>query len=306
MSRTRAGAQGSSPDLAHRLGVELKDLVYDKGGVDLVDAGRAAARARWRGALLVPAMRTAESVLLHLLGATGIDPLAFKMRRWTDPTGVRPPPMWYAGQPVHEVPTTLAWQLVAADRIWPEDRPWSIVDWNHRIAKMVVATWSETRPGSVPPRRMPKSLADLAGMCVLASPLSESVGLRTAYDGPQAIFRPSGHTAFAETRGWPVFADVVLCWIDAVVGECTPGDGEGYLWRLRMREQNAMRWLSPEFASDRELIFAFGPKITPRSVAVAEAMLTVIGARCFVKNRNLTTIIRHEFGGGESSSPTIG
>ena len=67
-----------------------------------------------------------------------------------------------------------------------------------------------------------------------------------------------------------------------------------------------MRWLSPEFASDRELIFAFGPKITPRSVAVAEAMLTVIGARCFVKNRNLTTIIRHEFGGGESSSPTIG
>ena len=69
-----------SRTLSDTLAIELRHLVHDAGRVTLVESGITAARARADGVLLVPAMRTAESVALHLLGATGVDPVAFKTR----------------------------------------------------------------------------------------------------------------------------------------------------------------------------------------------------------------------------------
>lgn len=284
------------PGEAYRqaLDAELAVWAEDEASVATVMMGAAVAQARDAGALLVPAHRTAESLVLYAIGATGIDPIRARMVAATDRLVNRKHLLWFAGDHHAGIPCALTWQLAAADVLWPDERPWSVEAWDADAAELLVGNWSDDFPTMPPPATLPASWCELAAMFALCSPLGEARGLRRVYDGLATDLVPLAHAAFAETRGWPVFADDVLAWLHDV-GGCTPADAEASLRQLRFEDPVALSWLPGDYCETVRTLRAFGPRLTPRSVSLSQAMLAVVGARSLHANRALALEIKQAF-----------
>jgi hypothetical protein len=284
------------------LNAELVVLAKAPGAESFVDAGVAAAEARTRGALLVPALRTSESVVLYALGATGLDPLRSRFRApWLGCKDWSAQPLWYAGDERADVPTAPCWQIAAADLLWPDERPWSLDDFTPSDAELVLFTGTlsgtEGRNRTLP--APPRTFCDLAALCALSSPLGEEAGLPALFVGTRTDLQPSVYPSFADSRGWPVFQEDVAAWLVAEA-ECSVDDAWLGVRALRIPGTSPPRSAVIECLTAIDPLVAglldrFGPRMMPRSVAWAEASLAVVGARALDADRRLADAVRKAF-----------
>ena len=291
----------SHPDGDHKglMETELSRLADCDVIDEFTNAGAAIGSLRASGVLLVPALRTAESLVLFALGATGVDPAHHRMRVGAGgPAVTKTSPLWYGGRTTPGLPTVPCWQIVAAESNWEDKLPAGFSTFDERVPTQVLDTWSDAFPGRPAPTSLPATVMELAAMLGLCSPMGERLGLRAVFDGKREGLTPSQHPLFAETRGWPVFADDALTWLECEGGLST-ADAAERTRSLRASDPGvrsaALEQLPTSCADMAVLLHAFGPRLMPRSVAFAEATLAIIGARCLFADRQITMGIRQAF-----------
>jgi len=276
-------------DYRAALEADLDALAGDVRRADILAAAQVVAQRRAQGQILLPAHRTAESMLLYAMGATGIDPLRARFCRRPDFNGARKVPRWHASWPYEGIPTVQSWQMTAVEIVlrWQGATDLSLTTWLAKDGQFVLDTWTDAFPALEVPQSPATSWFDLAARLALANSLGDQLGLGRIYDGVTGGALPIDHPAFADTRGWPVFMDDVVRWLLDLGTGFTVGDAWGSTQTLRDGEAGALQFL-PASSEPRRTLQKFGPLLQPRSVALSEAMLAALVARCLDVDRERT------------------
>lgn len=256
-----------------------------------------AAQARRRGELLLPALRTAESLILHAAGATCTDPIELRMASyWPTIADSSPSLVWYSGRQHPGIPTAPCWQLAAAERLWPRLSSEQLERITAADCALVLQWWQTLMPQCMEPQLQPRTALELAAVLALACPADAVAPRWTAWSAMQTL-QPSRDPTFADSFGWPVFSDDVLLWLGQRLAD-DPPNLHGRLKQLRVSQLGArahgLRGI--EQAEDpAPQVLATGPLLLPRSVALAQAQLAVVGARCLAQDRRLSLTMRQSF-----------
>ena len=297
-------ADHPEPAYADRIALEHAALSRSQYSIAFVSSMALVAAARDRGALVIPAQRTAESLWMYACGASGVDPIAAKMdMTWPERKRSTPCLQWFAGAAEPRVATTAVWQIAAAEALWPGGYPFEAEAIDADGCAQVMAQWAELVPGVAPPVVVPTDRWQLAAEMVLT--LDGGIGTerpprRAAYHGWSDRWRPSPDAQFADSGGWPLFLDDIARWLTAQDG-VDPASVPA-----RVRQLRVLRTMDPA-SQQRALAFldltepivpllmGFAPVASPRSVALVEAQLAVIGARCLARDRGRTVAVRERF-----------